>query len=44
MEEGFRASGCLEEASFRMVFGVSGMDKVMIRMEGSMEQSLENII
>jgi hypothetical protein len=27
VEEGFRAYGCLEEASFRMAFGVSGMDK-----------------
>jgi hypothetical protein len=44
VEEGFRASGCLEEVSFRMAFGVSGMDKAMIRMEGAREKVPENII
>jgi len=44
VEEGFWASGCLKEVSFRMAFGVSGMDKVMIRMEGSREKGPENII
>jgi len=45
VEEGFRASGCLEEVSVRMAFGVSGHDEDdLIRKEGSREKSLENII